>query len=311
MRLQDSTSASLPGMRVNRNVSPGAKIKSDLGAPSATKSASPRSWAFPKLVTRLSDGPSRSESPVPTAPPASFLAPALPDVHTHLSLSKYCAPSPPQSPPKEQESFAPFSIRLAPLVLATTHDGPHANGPLSPVGGPSSTLSPPASESKHERRSSWSSESDSWDSFARAMERVEPSPALAEGETTPLASGSRSPTVDRTSCSSDSSPEIRSLSLKRSTGDLRGLVAEDTGLITPPSSTSSPPSPAPQRLPSDPMSSPSVASTGESSPVHTVTDSNLDLANLAIDVDPEERGRSITPQNYKMLSHSYQEFVGR
>lgn len=307
MRLQDAASSSLPGVRVKRSVSPASKIKSDLGVSDAAKPATPRSWIFPKLQTRLSDGPpSGAESPaLSPPPPASFFAPSLPDVHTHLSLSKYCAPSLLQSPPKEQSAVTTVPVQPAPLILATELD------PMNSFGGPHATLSPEAVSVGHERRSSWSGETGSWDSFSTEMERVEPEAALTstDGETTPVASGSRSPTIDRSS-SSDSSPEHRPLSLKRSIGDLRSLLTDGTGLITPPSSTSSPPSPTPRNLPVEPMSSPSVASTGESSPVHTVSsDSNLELSNLSINWEPEERGRSMTPMGYKMLSHSYQKFA--
>jgi len=184
---------------------------------------------------------------------------------------------------------------------------------MSVVGGQNATLSPPISDIVHDRRSSWSGETGGWDSFSAVMQKVDSSvtSASTDGESTPMAAGSRSPAVGPGS-SQDSSPETRPISFKRSTGDLRALMTDDAGLITPPSSNlSSPPSPGMHNLPAEPMSpSPSPASTGESSPVRTISsDSTPDLSNIAVDVDPEERGRNTTPNSYKMLSNSYQEFV--
>jgi hypothetical protein len=58
--------------------------------------------------------------------------------------------------------------------------------------------------------------------------------------------------------------------------------------------------------------SPSATSTGESSPINTISaESTPDLSTFPLQIDPDEhRGRPGFPANsYKMLSNSYQEFV--
>lgn len=319
MRASDSASTSLPGIRHNRSVSPGSKISNAFGVSEVSKAAAPRKFVFPKLAAEIVDPPFRSESPVSTLPPASFVIPKLPDIHNHLSLSKYCAPSPPQSPPEGHPFAVPMSSQQT-IVPRTSSAKQQADQKASNiVGGQPATLSPPAATSSRERRSSWAGEtSDSWDSFTAAMEQVTAIPTVpsTEGDSTPIATGSRSPATGPES-SQESSPEARPLALKRSTGDLRALMRDGIENMTPPSSnTSSPASPERKQLPVEPMSpSPttSTASTGDSSPVRTVSsDSTPDLSNLSISVDPEEgRGRWMTPNNYKMLSNSYQEFVSR
>ena len=306
MRPSEPIVSGLPGVRYNRSVSPSSRIKNAFGAADKSRSTGPRDWMFPGAAKQTVFD--RPESPMPPPPPASFRAPALPDVYTHLSLSKYCAPLPPQSPPKDQSTFMPSLLGLSsPREMSS----PERN--MNVMGGQYATLAPEVTA--HERRSSWSGESESWDSFAAAMDHVEGEigHTSTDGESTPVAPGSRSPmTKDNGQNSSqDSSPEGRPLDLKRSTGDLRALLANDSGVNTPSSNLSSPPSPPPQKLPAVTSPSTSAASTGESSPVNTVSSEGTpDLSNIAIHIDPEERGRTVTPNSYRTLSSAtYQEFV--
>jgi len=303
LRINDPQSTPIAGLRQrNASTSPTSEFRKAFGAATAGSSAGPREWIFPKVGTQYqANTPERSDSPIPSGPPpAAFQVPAPPDVHTHLTLSKYCAPSPPQSPPKVEESPA-----IEQVLDGSEATGTEAKGKPTP-----STLLMPKS-AEHERRSSWSGVAGSWDSFTRAMEKFDDEPKTpqlsSDGDSTPIANGSQSPSVKAES-SSDSSPDRASgrMSFKRSTGDLRALLDEDA------SGTISPLSPGPVALPHPSMSpSSSITSTGESSPVTTVStnDSGADLANLAIDVDPEQRGRTMR-QDYKMLNNdSYQDFV--
>ena len=334
MRAHDEEpSPSLPGLR-SRSAAPGENFNRAFGVkPEVAKSTGPKNWVFPKLVAHINDGPARPDSPVGSISAAAYTVPAPPDVHTHLSLSKYCAPSPPQSPPKEGSFQISTSEGANPVVVspadsASSSPEKLATVDLNVLGGQLATLSPSKSSAQHERRSSWNGNNGSWDSFTKVMEHVDGSDGEAaypqvstDGESTPVATGARSPARMHSATSSDSSPERPSLSLKRSTGDLRALldVADDgTGLITPPpSNLSSPPSPVLRALIAVPMSpsTNSAASTGESSPVNTVSSDSAtdltDITNLSIDdIDPSTRGRSATP-TYKMLNNSYQEFVSR
>lgn len=348
----------LPGLRQNRSVSPVSQISRSFGVSDSQRQTGPngpRSWVFPKLSQGIENpgAAGRSESPAPAAaaPPAAYRVPAPPDVHSHLSLSKsYCAPSPPTSPPRD------FDIRMlgtpdALILNAPMNATSPGSTPMNIFAGGYATLAPPPSATpaanaeqqqeqpqapaaaapNHERRTSWSANTESWDSFSKALEAVEaespPAPVEeaadakaavdgettdGEGEATPTALGSRSPMVDRSS-SGESSPEHKPLAMKRSTGDLRALLNEDdAGLETPPSQQglSSPPSPGLVALPAggDAMSpSPSLTSTGESSPIQTASaESTPDLASFPLHIDPEERGRP----GFKTLSNSsYQEFV--
>lgn len=295
LRLNEPSATTLPGLRQDRQANPAAtQIKKAFGSPDDRKNG-PRSWVFPKLAAQI-HAP-RPDSPISRPPPESFRAPNVPDVHTHLSLSKYCAPSPPTSPPKEDV----YSFMPTPLALSPESDK------MMIMAGGFATISPPITPQKppHERRSSWNGH-DSLNSISQTM-NGDDTPHATDGETTPVAIGSRSPRV--TESSTESSPESRPLTLKPSTGNLRALLADDAGSVTPPSSNlSSPHSPSiGLPLPMSPSVASSTTSTGESSPVNTVSsDSTPDLANLAINIDPQERGRPTPP---KMLGNSYQEFV--
>ncbi|WRT69498.1 uncharacterized protein IL334_006484 [Kwoniella shivajii] len=299
---EPARNAPLPGLRKNNAPPPSANINKAFGAPSS----GPASWIFPKFSRTFSDNvPPRPDSPMQSPPPVQFKAPAPPSAHDHLKLAKYCAPSPPQSPPKE------ISPVMEQLMTPEAYDEQDVQRRTSMhiINGNYATLVAP--ELGHERRSSWNGPSNSWESFAQAMGNEESMVNSKSGDATPLAH--RSPEVPADE--SDSTPEHKNLTLKRSTGDLGKLRREaedrDLGLMTPPSSNlSSPPTPVHQGLPAIPMSPSPSTSTGESSPVETISyDSAPDLTRLAaIEIDPEQRGRTGNP-NQKTLD--YQQFLDK
>jgi hypothetical protein len=315
----NETNSTLPKLWADRGSNTAAQqIKKAFGSTSERKAEGPRSWVFPRAAAEIAaqDAPARSDSPVSPPPPSTYKAPEMPDVHTHLSLSKrYCAPSPPTSPPREQSQVDLPSSGTSPVVTSEKEKMAIFAGGYATLASPK----PPA----HERRSSWNGQTENWYSFAQAIdaggaslghEDNEATPLAENGDTTPVAAGSQSPKVNESS--SDSSPEARPLTMKRSIPNLRDLVEgnADSGLFSPSSSDlSSPTSPRHLDLPHVPPSpsdTSSTLSTGDSSPVASPInfddDSVMDLANLAVQIDPAERGRSMPP---KMLSNSYQEFV--
>ncbi|EIW71697.1 hypothetical protein TREMEDRAFT_73389 [Tremella mesenterica DSM 1558] len=291
LRLNDPAHTTLPGLKVHHH------------RPVAHSDPSgPKHWLFPKHGKHPGEEPiPRTDSPLPTPPPpVAFKAPSVPDVHTHLSLSKYCAPSPPQSPPRE--------INLPSLVASPAE---LISSPMTIIGGQPATRASPL---QHERRSSWNGKSASWDSFANALESEENGPpddisscSSTDGEATPVASGSRSPTGELAD-SGESSPDRPMLSMKRSTNNLQALVSDDAGLMTPPSSNlSSPPTPPRPKLPLLPSPSSSTVSTGESSPIHTIS-SDSSSADFASFASRMQAGKMKAKQ---FGSDSYQEFLDR
>ncbi|ORX37920.1 putative phosphatase regulatory subunit-domain-containing protein [Kockovaella imperatae] len=317
--------------------SSGADMNKAFGVPPRSQhSTGPRDWVFPRFSANLMDEtPSRVDSPSLSPPPAaSFKAPGPPDVHTHLSLSKYCAPSTPVHSPEVRTT--------RPLEEVTT---PEMRSTMNVMGGQLATLAPPEADSDHIRSASWSgSKTGSWESFSKAVEKLDTDGApgapaassddtsdmsgyespdttrvASDGDSTPLA-GSRSPVGlpedgSEGEGSGGSSPVSRPLTLKRSTGNLQALrdAAEQDSTETEEESTplssnlSSPPSPR-MGLPNTlELGSPSPsASTGDSSPVNTMSmDSSVaDLTNLDHDNDPSvERGRSLD------LDQRYQELI--
>jgi hypothetical protein len=297
---------SIPGLRT-RGDSQAASINRAFGVVAPKK---PAAWQFPKFGKQSVDPPSRPDSPMQSPPPAmAFQAPPIPDVRTHLQLSNYCAPSPPQSPPAAKDALPQVTSPVRPVQPVET--ARHLSSNDLAVKG-------------HERRRSWAGDYGEWDSFATVMENVEAGTGAerlanvneslegsVDGDSTPTAAGSRSP-AGAVAANEDSSPEGRPLQLKRSTGNLLALINQDSnGLMTPPASNlSSPPSPGLLNLPGRPMSPSPSASTCESSPVHTLSsDSTPDLAHLAVDIEPHNRGRPQNPNSYKILTNSYQEFV--
>ncbi|WVQ75051.1 hypothetical protein IAR50_004660 [Cryptococcus sp. DSM 104548] len=271
MRLNEP-STSLPGLRKNNAAPPSLGIKKAFG----NKPPPSNDWVFPKLSQRVQDT-SRPDSPLQSPPPKAYKAPAPPTIHTHLSLSKYCAPSPPLSPPTD----------MFPANLAV------AKGGMGVVGGGYATLE----ATVHERRSSWNGQPSGKAYDEEVREGVDMMP-MAHVPSSAVEEVRGSP----------ESPH-RPLTAKRSVGDLRTLVQEadnDNGLITPPSSNlSSPPTPR-SHLP--PGLTPS-SSTGDSSPVNTASaESTPDVASLAIDIQP----RAENPKDHKVFSSgSYQEFLDK
>ncbi|KAK4685288.1 hypothetical protein P7C73_g4862, partial [Tremellales sp. Uapishka_1] len=296
MRVSDSSSPALPGLRNRGPSTVASDINRAFGSSPLRKPL--KSWVYPVAQSQ----PARSDSPVQSPPPAvAFQPPGLPDARSHLQLANYCAPSPPLSPlttkhgletalpsgPAAQDDQTGDVPRRQSMFV---QDGHHASEPIAPGMG-------------HERRRSWGGQSGSWDSFATVMSK-----AADSNDATPTRDGGDvTPTKAR---SPESSPEQKPLSMKRSSGDLRSLVDTDSiGLMTPPSSNlSSPPSPALTILPAIPSSPSPSGSTGESSPVNTISsDSIPDLAAI----NTEERGRTLNPNSYKQLSNNYQEFLDK
>lgn len=311
---RDSASIpSLPGLRQNTRgtFAPSSRIAQQLGGPDKTATTGARDWSFPTLARGVMGGPlspsaSGADSPKLSPPPVTaYRPPNPPDVHTHLQLKSYCAPSPPISPPKEETfTFSPPSMTTSPDGLSPANRSPS----LNIVGGqPATTLAPPT----HERRSSWSGKTGSWDSFSKVMDDMEEE-VSTNGSSTPIARGARSPLLVGEEAQSPS-PVSRPLSMKRSTGNLQALRNGEAGLMTPPSSHSSSPSPSLATLPlpePEPMSpaDTSNSTTGDSSPLDTAASgSTQDLANLQIEVD-----HSVSNPGNRILHHgSYQEFLDK
>ncbi|AFR95423.1 hypothetical protein C343_03522 [Cryptococcus neoformans C23] len=299
---------SLPGLRKGNTLPPSSQIKKVFGSKDNKASAGSSHWTFPKLFPHFnnSDARPRSDSPVQSPPPNSaYEPPAPPTVHTHLSLSKYCAPSPPQSPSKEQSTQS--------LPFHDPHHPPQQSS-MDVVAGNYATISHDLQPPVCERRSSWNGQANSWD-CSRATDN--PDGKRLDGDKTPVAMASPLPVILPNVRSPDPSPQ-KPLTLKRSTGDLRKLVedAEDeNGLMTPPSSKgSSPPTPVHANLPPDLIYT-SPASTGDTSSINTLsTESTPDSASLSIDTElhVEGRGRNGHPNDHKFFSaDSYQEFLDK
>ena len=323
----DSTDG-ITGLRGQRNASPTAGFG---GRMSDNFKSGAKSWVFPKLLHRLSDGPpSRSDSPLPTPPPAaSFKAPPMPDIHTHLSLSKYCAPSPPTSPPKEEPApigrNTPWEMHtLASMSNRTVSD---AGQPMNHMRGNFGTTvsTAPTPLTSNDRPTSWDgTQTGSWDSFSQAMSMDRQSStsssanstrrASNDGDSTPVALASRSPIVSDEGSGSESSLGPMFKASRTSHSDLRGLLNGLNGDTTPPVTLSDPPTPDERSMIPPGPSSPDQASlsTGESSPINTISqNSTPDLAGLNLAIEEEQRGRSSHPNTYKTLTNSYQEFVSR
>ncbi|WVN86956.1 uncharacterized protein L203_102131 [Cryptococcus depauperatus CBS 7841] len=305
--LSNDSISTLPRLRSNNIPPPSSQIRKTFGARDNNAGTLSSNWVFPKLSQRVGDNITRPDSPLQSPPPkTAYKPPEPPTIHTHLSLSKYCAPSPPQSPVKQQD-----------VSLTSNDDLANASQQVSDkvTSSQYTTLTP--IPSTHERRSSWNGQANKWKSFTDTMNKSKENTAL-DGEKTPVATDSRSLESESTVMSPETCPH-KPLTLKRSTGDLRKLVQEaednDNGLITPPSSNlSSPPTSVHSDLPPD-LLSPSPASTGESSPVNSMSlDSTPDLSTLTIEIDPQgdERERVAHPKDHKFFNPgSYQEFLDK
>lgn len=313
---ESASITSLPGLRQNPKGSfaPSNKIAQAFGDRSLS-SGSSRDWSFPSYTKGVAGGPKgplpRSESPALSPPPVTaFRPPNPPDVHTHLNLKSYCAPSPPMSPPETSFSLNQPIVSSSPEHLSANDQETR----MSIVGGHPATLSPPPT---HERRSSWSGiQAGSWDSFAKVMDEMDAPYADTDGSSTPTATGHRSPLVSADESGDSPTPSSRPLSKKRSIGDLNSLRNGALGLMTPPSSSSPSPSPNVVPLPleaeAEPMS-PQISTsstTGESSPLNTVSpNSPPDITTLHIEVDPSKQAPN---DGHRLLNHnSYDAFLAK
>lgn len=276
-----------------------SSILPPLRVPRSGDTKPPRSFTFPRVIAPVQ----RSDSPQLSPPPAAaFQPPETPDVHSHLQLKRYCAPSPPKSPPK----------KIIPAGMILTLAPVRATGSTSPMvmvnGRPASAWSP------HERSHSWSGKpGESWqDSEKVSMSDNDDS---LSGDTTPRAARARSPetrppittNLDRftgnqitdspiSATPTTSEDETAVLPKRRSTGGLSSLlnITSNLGLVTPPSSDlSSPPTPT-ASLPGHLSAS---LSTGDTSPVNTLVAGSPDESS-----SQDQRGRMLN-------AASYQEFV--
>lgn len=262
----------------------------------------PRNWVFPRSsAATVATPPARPDSPALSPPPqGAFRPPSAPDVHHHLRLNKYCAPSPPLSPSKK----LPPAAGLKPIVL-----------PLAPERARATNLHPsmtlvhgrPATEYVPMRLSVNTED----DVFTTTSEESEDD----KGDITPVAARARSPETrpplvegvaftTSPENTTDESDRGRSTPIPRTTStanDLRSLANVNTsvGLMTPPSSNlSSPPTPTSLL----PLESPTTStSTGDSSPVNTLNSTTPDED---ADVDDAMRGRTLN-------AASYQEFLDK
>lgn len=296
----------------------------------AAERKSPLNWVFPRTAPATQQV-ERQPSPVQAPPPAvAFKPPPSPDVHSVLGLKKWCAPSPPQSPPKHlAASHSSFVLPLAPVRA-------HATPPPMIVHGHPANTWQPASLPPHERNHSWAGKPSPRE--ALDVVSISDTEEPKAGETTPTAARARSPVgLDRSPVPRDTSPfcvptqqppataaapseppvtlraasptasaastpsasedEKPSIPLTRSTNDLRSLVENSAaGLMTPPSSNlSSPPTPSAVLAPESPTTS---MSTGDSSPVNVLLPDSRD------DDDSTELDRRRT-----LNAATYQEFV--
>jgi hypothetical protein len=260
--------------------------------------AAARNWTFPRSAMPVNVPPARPDSPALSPPPqGAFRPPSAPDVHSHLRLKKYCAPSPPQSPPKK----LPPTTGIEPIVLAPDHARAAPPPPMTLVHGrPATSWIPTELTINHDD-----------DVFATSEESSE---AGDFGDITPTAARARSPESQHIIEGSTfvtspvTSPvtargEINGrATLPRNTsvsGDLSSMASSNSsvGLMTPPSSNlSSPPTPTTLLPPESPTTS---MSTGDSSPVNTLNSTTPDE-----DMDGDVRARTLN-------AASYQEFLDK
>lgn len=272
-----------------------------LGRPTraASDGSNPRNWVFPRSVSE----PTRADSPALSPPPAaSFQAPAPPNVHSHLALKGWCAPSPPLSPPKKMV----FPTSMVPLSLAPTHAtaAPAPSGPsLTLVNGRPATVWTP----RVGHNFSWSGEGSG--PLITSPTAISSSDSEAASDVTPTATKARSPepgsSPESTSSTLDSPVKAPSGSgihgHNRSSSNLQSLVdsGDDNGLMTPPSSNLSSP-PTPSTILPGPLSPSASLSTGDSSPVRDLPSESP--SDLALNLQADDIGRTLN-------AASYQEFV--
>ncbi|KAL1413192.1 hypothetical protein Q8F55_000943 [Vanrija albida] len=272
-----------------------------LGRPSraATDGFNPRNWVFPRSVSE----PTRADSPVLSPPPAaSFKAPAPPDVHSHLALKGWCAPSPPLSPPKK----IVFPTSMVPLTLAPTHAKAAPAPNLTLVNGRPATVWAPRVGHNY----SWSGEGSA--SIITSPTAISSSDSEAASDVTPTAPRARSPEIGGSSPESTTStldspvkaPQASGIHQhNRSSSNLQSLAdsADDNGLMTPPSSNLSSP-PTPSTILPGPLSPSASLSTGDSSPVRDLLSESP--SDLALNLQADDIGRTLN-------AASYQEFLDK
>ncbi|GMK53730.1 hypothetical protein CspeluHIS016_0103160 [Cutaneotrichosporon spelunceum] len=278
----------------------GATTVATATLPRRHPSAGPRSWTFPQPAIPIA----RPDSPALSPPPqGAFRPPCAPDVHSYLRLKKYCAPSPPQSPPTKLQPAA----GLEPIVLSLAPDRARA-APPPPMtlvhGRPATTWVPAeltanADDDVFATSESSSSEAgdngDATPTAARARSpETEPMISSAAFVASPLTSPVTARAVDNGGAKIQRNASI--------SGDLHSLASVDSsvGLMTPPSSNlSSPPTPAALLPPASPTTS---MSTGDSSPVNTLNSATPDEIGVGQGVD--HNGRTLN-------AVSYQEFIDK
>lgn len=289
----------LPTLRVGRQISMDRNVRSWVFPRTGAQTTQPQ--AETKAKTSSAKGSTSKDSPPLSPPPkAAFEPPVLPDVHSHLRLKKYCAPSPPPSPPKAMVEALPLApVRgRAPgpsMPMTLVHGRPAHSWP--PAVPPIATKRDPAKGHTSTRNAATSP------SPPRSRET---SPVRQEAA--PLSSAA--PLYDSPTQTSDSEEEKKNVVPKvRSNGNLQALANGDTrsdgaGLITPPSSNlSSPPTPSAMLpVPLTPSATASSVSTNDSSPLLTVPTS-----------DDEDHGHSITSTDSRRILNAatYQEFIDK
>lgn len=261
-----------------------------------------RSWTFPrtgsqtasssqpetKAKTQSNDSKTKDASPPLSPPPrAAFEPPVRPDVHSHLRLKTYCAPSPPPSPPKA-------TMAALPLAPVRSRAGAAGNSPpMTLVHGRPANSWPPATPATAKRDASTSP--------PRDKDGLPLEPSTPPSQPAPLF---ESPT--QTSSSGGSDEEKKNVPRKSRSGNLQALAlepADAAGLITPPSSNlSSPPTPSAMLpVPLTPSATASVGSTNDSSPLLTVPPS-----------DDEDHGPGLPADSRRILNAAtYQEFIDK
>lgn len=261
-----------------------------------TATKGPRNWVFPRAPAAVE---ARPDSPALSPPPqGAFRPPSAPDVHHHLRLNKYCAPSPPQSPPQKLAPAAGLKPIVLPLAPERTRAAPP---PMTLVHGRPATEYIPMELTINTDD----------DVFATTSE--ESSGEDDTGDVTPVAARARSPETRPIldGAAFTSSPitttniheQDRATPIPRTStaGDLRSLASVNTsvGLMTPPNSNlSSPPTPTNFLTPESPTTS---MSTGDSSPVNTLNSATPDED---ASIDDSRRGRMLN-------AASYQEFLDK
>ncbi|EJT49662.1 hypothetical protein A1Q1_01160 [Trichosporon asahii var. asahii CBS 2479] len=281
-----------------------------LGRQSAMNSRDVRSWTFPRTGSQTAhssqpetnakthqsnDAKDKDPSPPQSPPPrAAFEPPVRPDVHSHLRLKTYCAPSPPPSPPKS-------TMAALPLAPVRGRAGGAGNSPPMTLvhGRPANSWPPAIPVTATKRDAATSPPRDKAGSPLPSTPPCTGAAPLFDSPTQTSSSGSGS---------EDEKKNSNGPRKSRSNGNLQALAMDDpatdaAGLITPPSSNlSSPPTPSAMLpVPLTPSATASVGSTNDSSPLLTVPPS-----------DDEDHGPGLPADSRRILNAAtYQEFIDK